>query len=227
MTIDASVSVKYPSPPWKLQGQLYGSIWAVPARLFRAELPPEFKAVINLGRVGVFAGFVDYQPGSTLSYHELIAGVVIQRRGKLRYWFNVTHMYVDSVPSMQGGREVWGVPKQLANFDYQFARNNRDLKAIARDADGRVLARGNFKSLIKLPSKLVLPVPFPDLQMLHNRPYYSWGTFWSALEICQSGMDIPEDSPLAALGIVGRRPFVHFGGLDFRILLKAAKPVKD
>jgi hypothetical protein len=38
-------------------------------------------------------------------------------------------------------------------------------------------------------------------------------------------MNIPEESPLAELGIAGRKPLVSFGGLDFRIQLEAACPL--
>lgn len=225
MNLAEQTTVTYPPPPWNLQGQLYGSIWAVPQKALKLELDPAFKAVVNFGRVGVFAGFVDYQPGSTLTYHELLAGLVVRQSGKMRYWFTVTHMWVDNEASLQGGREKWGVPKELARFEYESARNERDFKGVAHSADGKTLAQGDFRAFLNLPRKLHLPVPFPDLQMLHGQPYRSSGTFWSALEICRGGMTIPTDSPLAAVGIAGRRPFVHFGGLDFRMKLEAARPL--
>ncbi len=225
MSYISQKSNAYPPPPWKLQGQLYGSIWTLPARLMRFQLPPEFKAVVNFGRVGVFAGFVDYQPGGTLSYHELIAGLIIQQRGKLPYYFNVTHMGVDNEISLRGGRELWGVPKELAEFDYQSSPDNHDFRGIARSETGAVLAEGNFKATVTLPRFLKLPCPFPDLQMLHNQPHAASGLFWSRIEFCRGGMVIPPDSPLAELGIAGRKPWLSFGGLDFTMSLKAARPL--
>ncbi len=222
--------VSYPLPPWKLQGQLYGSIWALPAGKLNLEeltkeLPPLFKPVINLGRAGVFAGFVDYQPGSTLVYHELIGGIVIQVKGRWPYFFTMTHMWVDSEVSKQGGRSEWGVPKELGQFQYNYTGNNRNFQGTAQDSQGNLLAEGDFRGLVGLPRRVHLPVPFPDVQMLHNLPYRSSGTFWSSLEICRGGMNIPAQSPLASLGIVGRKPSISFGGLNFRMHLKAARPL--
>jgi hypothetical protein len=50
----------------------------------------------------------DYQ-GGTLAYHELIV---------FRPGARVAHIYVDSPESMRGGREIWKLPKELAEFTY-------------------------------------------------------------------------------------------------------------
>jgi acetoacetate decarboxylase len=50
----------------------------------------------------------DYQ-GGTLTYHELIV---------FRPGFVVEHIYVDSSASMRGGREIWKLPKELADFTW-------------------------------------------------------------------------------------------------------------
>ena len=47
--------------------------------------------------------------GGTLAYHELIV---------FRPGFVVEHIYVDSPESMRGGREIWKLPKELAEFTY-------------------------------------------------------------------------------------------------------------
>jgi hypothetical protein len=47
--------------------------------------------------------------GGTLAYHELI----VFRPGLV-----VEHIYVDSAESMRGGRAIWRLPKQLAEFTY-------------------------------------------------------------------------------------------------------------
>lgn len=215
--------VVYPSAPWNLQGQLYGSIWTVPVNQFRVELPEEFKPLVNLGRIGVFAGFVDYQPGSILTYHELIAGVVIRRRTSWRLAFNVTHIWVDDAASKQGGRELWGVPKELATFDFKYSRDNQEFKGQAQ-AGGGLLAQGDFSAWFSLPGKM--PVPFPNLQMLNGEPHRSSGTFWSKPGIYRGGMKVGAASPLAALGIAGRPPLISFGGLNFKMHLQAARPVR-
>ncbi len=218
--------IKYPPAPWRLTGQLYGSVWAVPAAQFKAKLPPAFKPVVNLGRIGIFAGFVDYQAGSPLVYHELIAGVVVRLRNSWRFAFNVTDIWVDDEASKAGGRALWGVPKELAEFEFKYRRTNRDFAATARESGGNLLAEGDFRSVIGLPTALGLPTPFPNLQMLNGHPHATSAVYWSAVQICRGGMNIPVGSPLAALGIAGRKPLVSFAGLDFKMKLQAARPVK-
>ena len=217
--------VKYPPAPWQLTGQLYGSVWAVPFKVFRGELPPDFEPLVGLGWVGPFAGFVDYQEGSTLQYHELIAGLLVRLKGSWRYAFTVTHMWVDDEASKWGGRELWGVPKELADFNFTYSRANHDFEGQARTEHGR-LASANFRSLAGLPSRMGLPTIWPNLQMLRGQPHRSSGTFWSSLQFCGGGMEVPAESPLAALGMAGRKPLISFAGLDFRMNLQAARPVR-
>ncbi|HEX2915530.1 MAG TPA: acetoacetate decarboxylase family protein [Chloroflexia bacterium] len=221
---DQASQLEYPAPPWHLQGQLYGSIWAVPAGSFKYELEPRFHSLRALGYQGVFAGFVDYQDGSSLVYHELLAGLLVTRKGGLGTAFSITHMWVDSSASRQGGREIWGVPKEMAQFDYHYSRGQRDLQASARSAE-IALANGNFKAVTPVLPWLRLPVFFPNWQFLQNRVVSSNGTFWCAPEFCRGGMVIPPESPLASLGIAGRRPLLSFGGLAFKMFLKAARPL--
>lgn len=222
---EAGVSTGYPRAPWNLKGQLYGSIWSLSAQQLQLKLPTNFKLLVNFGRASAFVGFVDYQPGSTLVYHELIAGVVVKLKGSYRFAFHVTQMRVDNEQSLWGGREIWGVPKEFASFQFEFAKANHHFKAQVRQPDNLLLATGDFQTVVGLPRKLKLPVPFPNLQMLQGQPYHSSGTFWSAIQLCRGGLDIPKDSPLAVLGVAGRKPLISFAGLDFRIHLKAALPV--
>ena len=218
---------EYPAAPWRLNGQLYGSIWSLSPGNIRVELPLDFKLLVNLGRASAFAGFVDYQPGSTLVYHELIGGVVVRLQDSWRCAFYVTHIWVDDAQSQQGGCEIWGVPKELATFRYNYAPPARTFTAAAQVSNGQVLARGHFRTTMGLPRPLKLPVPFPNLQMLHGQPHHSSGTFWSSLQLCRGGTVVPADSPLAALGIAGHKPVVSFAGLNFKMYLAAAKPVKS
>jgi hypothetical protein len=46
--------------------------------------------------------------GGTLAYHELIVFAA---------GFLVTHIYVDDERSLSGGRAIWNLPKELAEFD--------------------------------------------------------------------------------------------------------------
>ena len=93
----------------------------------------------------MIAGWVDYQGGSILRYGELLAAVVGRWAGGVSA--TVTHMWVDSVASRSGGRELWGYPKELANFDLAIEPSGG---ARAANTDGE-LAHGWFRALVTWP----------------------------------------------------------------------------
>lgn len=223
---DLPAKVGYPPPPWQLTGHLYGSLWSLkqPEQI-TVELPPEIKLMVTLGRASAFVGFVDYRFGSTLIYHELITGLAAQVKRKAFFSLTVPFIWVDSIPSLWGGREIWGVPKELAEFQYDYSRNGLDLHATAT-SHNQILATSDFHSVAGLPRNWRVPVPFPNVQMLHGQAYKSSGLFSGSIQICKGGITVPTDSPLAALGVIGHKPLISFAGLNFSMNLKAAKPLK-
>lgn len=96
---------------------MYLSVWAVRCGSLPA-LPPELAGVVRpvtlAGRGLVGAAWVRYQPGGVLAYNELLAATLI-RRGA-RVGTSITAIWVDSVASRDGGRELWGIPKDLAHL---------------------------------------------------------------------------------------------------------------
>jgi Acetoacetate decarboxylase (ADC) len=57
--------------------------------------------------------FLATYTGETLAYHELI----VFRRGLV-----VSHIYVDDERSLAGGRAIWNLPKELAEFEVSRGR---------------------------------------------------------------------------------------------------------
>ncbi|RCW44633.1 acetoacetate decarboxylase [Halopolyspora algeriensis] len=104
----------YPPEPWSLCGRLSVSLWRLPKR----ELP-----AVGQGLTPVLAGgagivgtaWVVYGPGSVLEYNELLVAVLVRRKARLRAC--ITRIWVDSEASRQGGRALWGIPKESAGFD--------------------------------------------------------------------------------------------------------------
>src|SRR4051794_14895171 len=84
----------HPPPPW----HLFGELIIVPA-LVRPRA---------LGGVML----ANYTSG-TLVYRELIVFSHATARGMA-----VSHIYVDDACSRSGGRSIWGLPKELAEFEY-------------------------------------------------------------------------------------------------------------
>lgn len=59
-----------------------------------------------------------YGQGSALLYNELIVvSGLVAYAGAVGAW--ISHIYVDQPDSVAGGREIWGLPKQLAEFTWQ------------------------------------------------------------------------------------------------------------
>ncbi|CAA9227896.1 MAG: FIG00570072: hypothetical protein [uncultured Chloroflexia bacterium] len=108
----------YPSAPWHLQGHAICSSYLLDIPRVMAPFPPELSVVPVLpGKTlgGIYLAV--YEAGSVLEYHELIAvSALVRYRRKLGAW--VSHIYVDNSYSVAGGREIWGLPKQLAEFTW-------------------------------------------------------------------------------------------------------------
>ena len=135
----------YPPEPWALAGDAVVSLFAVPTD--RVPPTPSGFAPFELGGRGlVAAGWVRYGEGSVLEYSELFAAVAGTFGG--RPTATVTHMWVDSVASRDGGRELWGYPKELARFDL---RLRPGASAIAWTEDGDEIAHGTFRPARRLP----------------------------------------------------------------------------
>lgn len=119
--------VSYPPEPWELHGRACVSVWLVRANA----LPPlPVPPVTVFGRAVVGTAFVAYRPPG-MAYHEVLAAVLV-RRG-LRFGVSITRIWVDSPESRAGGRELWGIPKDLAEFEW-----GGDLAASARDEHGPI-----------------------------------------------------------------------------------------
>lgn len=107
----------YPPPPWHLVGRMSVSMWAPPADAvpaLPAALRPAIRPVRCAGRAFVGVAWVDYQPGGDLSYRELLCAVLVRDGWRPRV--TITHIWVDSVDSRDGGRALWGIPKDLATL---------------------------------------------------------------------------------------------------------------
>ena len=96
----------YPPAPWQLHGQGWGSVF----RVRGAELRPDGRYV---------AAYVAYEPGSSLTGCELLVARLLPGRGRQ---VEVTDIWVDSIPSRDGGRALWAIPKGLGDFSREHRR---------------------------------------------------------------------------------------------------------
>lgn len=137
------MNVEYPPEPWDLQGHGYIALWLVPTRALPA-LPAGVTPVSLLGRSIVATAFVDYLPGGLLPYHEFLVAPLV--RHGARVGISITDIWVDSKASRAGGRELWGIPKEMAEFDLAhgpvFHGTARVDGVAVASADGRRGQRG-------------------------------------------------------------------------------------
>lgn len=195
---------RYPPEPWQLRGQLHTSVFLVPLALVAAELPPECRPV-RLGRcVVVGVAWVDYQPGGVLSYRELMATVLV-RRG-WRVMPTITHIWVDSVASRDGGRALWAVPKEVAEFTVDGSRWT------ARDESGPIAA-ATVRRRWQLPGRW--PLRFAVVQPSAGAAKVSPVRVVARLGLSSVAFRTEQAGPLGFLA--GRRALPSLTLADFRM----------
>lgn len=109
----------YPPPPWKLKGYAcLAALHLIDVAHVRSLVPKELSIVPILpGKTlgGIYVA--TYGEGSTLTYNELIVvSAIAYGAGRVGSW--ISHIYVDHPDSVMGGREIWGLPKEMARFEW-------------------------------------------------------------------------------------------------------------
>jgi hypothetical protein len=185
----SSPSSGYPPSPWTLRGQLFLSLWRIRHRL-------------------VGTAFVDYQQGSELTYAELLRATPI-RMGR-RLAVTVTDIWVDSPASRDGGRALWAIPKDLADFTL---KHGPVFDGEARDGHGS-LASAEFVVGRGLPGRL----PFRSRtaqRRAHGENVLAPMSGTARVRHAKARWDFPTDGPFAELR--GRRPLASVVLEDFAL----------
>jgi hypothetical protein len=105
----------YPAEPWDLHGHAYIGAWLVPVADLPAPHSPATEPLTIFGRGIVGTAFFVYEQPSPLTYDEIMATVLVRQGWRIRV--SITHIWVNSPASRDGGRALWAIPKQLADFD--------------------------------------------------------------------------------------------------------------
>lgn len=109
----------YPSAPWTLKGYAFLTLQWIDVEKARPFIPTELE-IISLWPGKTLGGVYisSYGLGSVMEYNELIiTSALVRYAGKVGSW--VSHIYVDNPNSVAGGREIWGLPKELAEFNWE------------------------------------------------------------------------------------------------------------
>ncbi len=203
----------YPPAPWQLHGQGWGSL----VRVRGAELRPDGRYV---------AAYVAYEPGSPLTGAELLVARLLPGRGRE---VEITDIWVDSVPSRDGGRALWAIPKGLGDFALEHRRTGPLSRTTwSATADRRPIARARFDDVARIAPRL----PFgggtrqPPLADAGSTDPGGLGEPVTALLrgsakrlACRGRWDFDRDGPLGWLA--DQRRLASFRVADFRLVFGA------
>lgn len=203
--------MSYPPEPWRLRGEMYVSVWALPrGRL--PSLPPalaaEVRPVTLAGRCVVGTAWVDYGPGGVLRYRELLSAVLVRRAG--RPLVSIVDIWVDSEASRDGGRALWGVPKELAELDLRTEGGGLDARAAG-------IARARLVRALRLPGRW--PVRFSVAQELGAKTRTTPVRARAGVAVAKADWRVAPDGPLAYLA--GSRPLLTLAVGDFDLTFGA------
>jgi hypothetical protein len=199
--------VPFPSPPWNMNAQVWLSVFVVRGTGVEGRPP---------GLYG--AAFVDYGPGSPLTYHELLVARLV--RVGLARRVRITDIWVASAESMAGGRSLWAIPKQLADLPLSQRRMGPMVRTSFSGAmAGRPIAHGTFTAA---PAAALVRLPFrSSTSQLRWDGSGGGSSVVTALSgsarslPCLGSWDFDADGPLAFLH--GRRPLASFRLRDVRL----------
>jgi acetoacetate decarboxylase len=188
----------YPAPPWRLRGQAILRLQGLDADL--APMPAGLSPLcIFSGRTLGGLYIASYGEGSSLYYNELIVFSALARSGaRIGAW--ISDIYVDSERSAAGGREIWGLPKQLAHF-----RNHCEagVRAVSvSDDKGSVLCE-----ILVQPTgrRIKLPVLAPAWSAKGGSMLWFFAKGTAAVSRTRGEIRVPPTSALAGRGIKSGR----------------------
>lgn len=183
---------EYPPEPWHLAADACISMWRVPVDELPA-LPAGAEPLLLGKQAAVFTAWIDYLSSGQLSYHELLSCVAVRGRGLAA---SITDIWVDSEVSRAGGRELWGIPKDLASFAFT---GGRTFTAATSDD---WIATAAFTPRLGLP--ITLPVRFEIAQDRGGSPLRTPVEWRSKPRAAAADWSVNPAGPLAYLA--GKRP---------------------
>lgn len=196
----------YPPQPWNLAGDAYLSVWTVPRETL-PRMPAVVRPVTLRGQVIVVTAWIDYTEPGQLSYHELLSTVAV--RGGRTPTGTITDIWVDSEVSLAGGRELWGIPKELATLEFS---GGRTFTASASTGDDWI-ATAAFSPRTGPP--VSPPASFAIAQAVSGTPLVTPVRSSGRPMLASASWNINPDGPLRYLA--DRRPLFSARLRDFRL----------
>jgi hypothetical protein len=202
----------YPPEPWQLRGQMFLSVFLVPrGRL--PQLPPVLDAAVRPitvgGRAAVGAAWVRYEPGGVLHYQELLSAVLVHERGRPRV--SITDIWVDSLASREGGRRLWGIPKEMADFTIDTENSPLVDASASLPGSETPISSALVRLKGRLPGRFPLALTVAQALGEHVRRTPVRGR--AGLRTADAAWRPAPDGPLGHLA--GRRPVLTLAVTDF------------
>ena len=200
--------MSYPPAPWVLKGFALQALQLVDSAKARSLIPAPLRVVPVLpGKTLGVVYVASYGPGSDLSYNELIVAPALTRYGRhIGFW--ISHIYVDHSDSAAGGREIWGLPKQLAQFTWQAGEPGH----VSVRQHEQVICTLHYGRRQRLWRQGLF---VPALSMLGARLLWFKGTIRAQLGFGKGRVDVPPASPIAALSLTRARHVFHYNAMRF------------
>lgn len=148
---------------------------------------------------------VDYRVGGDLAYREFL----VSTTNATLTGGTILKIWVDSPASMAGGRELWGIPKELA--DFTFAGDHGFTGSVA--VGGQSVVSYTFTPWLTLPGRWPLP---NTVRQLHNGgERRTKSLFRTKLQLGAGSLNVPADSPVSFLR--QGRVLIHSAMRDFTV----------
>lgn len=201
--------MSYPQAPWTLKGYAIQTVQLVDIEKARLFIPSELEIVSvwpgkTLGTVYISS----YGLGSALEYNELIVVAGLVHYGdQTASW--ISHIYVDHPDSLAGGREIWGLPKEMAEFTWE----KEDNRAIVRQGNQLLCSLNYSKPMLTLP----MPLAMSCFGSLGNDFVLFKSDFSSRMGLVSGKLEVPPESPFASLNL--EQPWLTFYCDDLRLVV--------
>ncbi|MCY7322591.1 MAG: acetoacetate decarboxylase family protein [Phormidesmis sp. CAN_BIN36] len=181
--------MSYPQAPWTLKGFAFQTLHLIDLAKASPFVPPEL-AIVSVAPGKTLGGVYlsNYGVGSSLEYSELIVIAGLVKRGQtIGAW--VSHIYVDNPDSVSGGREIWGMPKELATFDWQTGAQR-----VVVQQEGQVLCSLSAGGRVSLWRQ---SIAFPAYSLLNSNFVRFNAAALANFGLITAKLEVPSASPFA------------------------------
>jgi acetoacetate decarboxylase len=187
---------------------MHGQLWLSLFRVREGDHPDREPGVYG-------AALVSYEQPSPLTYSELLVARPVKQAGGRRV--NITDIWVDSVDSRDGGRDLWAIPKDVCDFGRTTTPGRVQHTSWDTNLDGVRIASARFSDV----SGLAPRTPFRGSTWQQRGDHVPGDEREVVAELrgsakalpCRGSWDFNAEGPLAWLA--GKRPLASFRMRDF------------